>query len=80
MGRPVSDESAHLISDAKTLLNTVLSDVPQAQEAMSSDDPLPDGCSTKASMALFCLNGVEEKLGEFVATLAHLKESIRSGK
>lgn len=75
--RSVADEAANLINDTKTLLNVVNSCVPEAQESLTSDRPLPPGCPSKVDLALDPLRVIEGRLEELVATLKRLKESIR---
>ena len=62
MSRSFADESKHLLSGAKTLLDTVTELLPQAEAALRTTDPLPAGCSSKESHVLFLLRGVGEKL------------------
>ena len=75
--RSVADEAACLINDTKTLLDVVNSHVPEVQESLTSDRPLPPGCPSKVDLALDPLRVIEGHLDELVATVKRLKESIR---
>lgn len=75
--RSVADEAARLIDDTKMLLNAVNSCVPEAQECLTSDRPLPTGCPSKVALALDPIRIIEARLDQFIATLKRLKESIR---
>lgn len=65
-----------LRSWSQTLRNTIENNLPQIRNALTSDEPLPENCPSRASMAALILRQIKQSFDEVKGCIEDIEKQI----